>query len=893
MSSTPLFKFLKNSGTSFYCFPSAAEKISASQQNQNNKMYFSKYALLNFPAQNLSVGTNSNPIYWDFLDSAGQGYGFKQSADATPPSNFSDQVVESLRNYVANEEETIRTSRLNSTEYYYNNNSLTTPAEPIFYKWCKKLNLIDFEPANNGDQYLGNLQEFESNNINDTSYFNEILWTERTTNSYEIYDMYEYTSSPYSGNVNITFQTTTNLKVGDVIVINDETHSDATVFNGLRAKVLKSIPATATLGQSIVIGLTTSLTTDPNNFTGNVKLIYNKLVQYVSEINGINNVQEANTSYTEVYAQVPGHTGKTPDVLFRTTDDDNYKPNLVFPILPSQYQPEIIGADNYASPIVSNPTNYPGSYYGQFDTDDFTYTTSDGDSLRRSGEYYGVSGDLNSPVVDSTYLDGIRIDFDSNHYSKMNIYGREVNNFEQFNSLMLNNLPPEDFEFNAILWYYSYEDVDGNVGTDLYGVSFFDNPNNNINQIETGIRFPVYKKLVATDTQDGTAYDFSLNLNVDINSDNVQDLYNPNSINSLYSFNLFNEAMRRLASLNDSFSSIITDNILIKTSLSDVKQQLYTQTDINTINNKISYLEKLLTMYSSNQLVDSDTIEVQSKMVGTVPLIQLNSIDSTYFQIFSYLTSDMYNINGALPLNVTLPKNKNSLIVVTNNDQTALTLPNNDILTLVIDKDLDYKQSVDIIINSNNISTENKKLNIYLNYSINNSTPVITSLIENIDLPIYYNNVIEKSNSAYNWKEFKFNINLDEPIRLNTGSILEIPINSNGRLVYNSINAGDTLLLNNFSVGTYSVIDFSGQYKVSSVGTTNSYIYMDISNNNDIVSYGLTSSLPLIFNNNSNYLLSNNPYIDLNKGLKIKITRVDQTNSSTIEDRYLIETETM
>ena len=892
--STPLYKFLKGSGTSFYCFPSAAEKISAAYQNQNNKMYFSNYVLLNFPAQQLNIGTNSNPIYWDFQNSAGQGWGFQESMDGTPPTSFGDQVVESLRNYVANEEETMRTSRLNNTEFYYDNNSLTTPAEPIFFKWCKKLNLIDYEPANNGDQYLGNLPEFESNNVNDTSYFNEVLLTERTTNSYSIYDMSEYLSSPYSGYLLITFQTTTNLKVGDIITINNETNRTATYLNGRRGVVKLSIPATALLGQQIAVNITNTLSSSPNNYTGNVTLVYNKLVQYVGEINGINNVQEANNSYTEVYAQVAGYNGSTPDILFRTTADNNYKPNLTFPILPSQYQPEIVGAEQFSSPIVQTPQNYPGSYYGQFDTADFTYTTSDGDSLRRSGDYYGVSGDINSPIVNSTNLDGIRIDFDPSHYAKMNIYGREVTNFEQFNALMINNLPPSDFDFNAILWYYTYQDTNGNITQDLYGISFFNNPINNPNPNLNGIAFPVYNKLVATDTQDGTAYDFSLNLNFDIINENPQDAYNPNAINSLYSFNLFNDAMSRLAVLNDSFANIINDYVVIKTYLSDIKQQLYTQTDINTINNKIAYLNNLLTMYQSNQIIDSDTIQVQTQTVGVVPMIQLNSIDPTYFQINTYLTSDMYNTTGAIPIDVTLPKNKNSLIVITNNDQTNLTLPNNGQLTILIEQDLDYKQSLDIIIEGNNIASENKKLNIYINYGVDNVTPIVTSLINNIDLPVYYNKYTKTTNSAANWNKFNFNIDINNnPIRLNVGSILEIPIDANSNLVYNSISSGDTISLNNFTIGTSSIIDFSGQYTINSVGLTNSYIYLDISSNTSLVSYGVSSSLPLIFNDNSNYLLSNNPYLGLNKGVKYKITRIDETNSSSINDRYLIETEEM
>jgi hypothetical protein len=33
---------------------------------------------------------------------------------------------------------------------------------------------------------------------------------------------------------------------------------------------------------------------------GKAELVYNRLVQYIGEINGVSNVQEANRSYTEV-----------------------------------------------------------------------------------------------------------------------------------------------------------------------------------------------------------------------------------------------------------------------------------------------------------------------------------------------------------------------------------------------------------------------------------------------------------------------------------------------------------------------------------------------------------------------------------------------------------------
>ena len=120
MASTPLYKSLKVNGTSFYAFPGASEDISAAYQNSNYKMYFTKFALLNFPKQNLNEGgsTSSTPIKFDFDTS------FSRSSTATATTKFGDAVVESLRNYVANQETVIRESRLNDNQYYYNTNTV-------------------------------------------------------------------------------------------------------------------------------------------------------------------------------------------------------------------------------------------------------------------------------------------------------------------------------------------------------------------------------------------------------------------------------------------------------------------------------------------------------------------------------------------------------------------------------------------------------------------------------------------------------------------------------------------------------------------------------------------------------------------------------------------------
>ena len=60
---------------------------------------------------------------------------------------YSEQLVSSLRNYVANHDETMRNSRITTTKDFYNIKELQTPTEMIFWKWLRKNNAIEFEVA--------------------------------------------------------------------------------------------------------------------------------------------------------------------------------------------------------------------------------------------------------------------------------------------------------------------------------------------------------------------------------------------------------------------------------------------------------------------------------------------------------------------------------------------------------------------------------------------------------------------------------------------------------------------------------------------------------------------------------------------------------------------------
>jgi hypothetical protein len=878
---TPLYQFLKQNGTTLYVFPSVAEDISAQYQNVNSTMNFSKFILLNLPKQNLVSGTANNPVQFDF-------YSTFDRASLNQATGFSNQMVESLRNYVANEEITIKESKTGANEFYYNNNELQTPAEKIFWKWLHKLNVIDFEPAIQNEEYFPNLQEFQSNNLNDTSYQPEYLWKERSTVSYNAEFFYQ-TGTTFSNNLEVQYGGTTNFRAGDIVTFNNISNTNLIAIDGLQLTVLDVIAPGLTQGQRVVFDYTytSTLQAEP---TGLSTLDYNKVVQYIGEIASVNNVQEGNDSYTQVYAMIADHNGATPDILFRTEIDTNYKPNLTFPILPSQYQPEIVGAEQFSSPIVNTPASYPGDYYGQFDTPNFTYLTSSGDSLRRTGDYYGVSGNVNNPIFDPTNIDGVMLDFDTTHYVKMNIINQEAANFDEFDSLPINGQAPKNFNFNAILWYYTVTDAQGNSATNLYGISFLDSPQNNPNPSLVGLQFPLVNKLVNDGTKDGNSFNFSTNLNFNIDNSSTLLQYNPNTVYGIFNFNLFNDAMTKLAAINNQFLIIVGQFASMNQQISDLRQLLYSQTQITAINSRIDYLQTLLNQLKSLQLVDSDTIKVNLNNSTSPPTLSLDSVDATYYVIYNNNTTDLYNTNGIIPLDINVPTNKNFLIRIINNDETNLTLPNNNNLTVVLDNDLYYRQSVDIIIDANIYATQNKKLDLYVTFNngVANTLPVQTPLITDIDLPVYINSNLQTTGISKNWRqqEISFNLSGTQSVLLTTGNLLTVPLDSN-----RGINKGDTFLINNFYVGLTNSINYAGQYTVDSVGTQSSYANFDITSSTDLTNFASTQILPFTIHSASASILNSIPYLNFNKGVKYKITRVLLDNTSAINDRYLIEKE--
>lgn len=136
MATAPLIKTPQTDGGTLYTFSSASRDLSRTFNNDNLKLIFSKFVLLNIP--DFDRVDPDSPVYnnymqFDTIDGMIQGGGLK----ADPNVN----LTESLQNYALNLEELI----LSSTTY--DSTVRRSPAERIFFKWLKETGAIRFREA--------------------------------------------------------------------------------------------------------------------------------------------------------------------------------------------------------------------------------------------------------------------------------------------------------------------------------------------------------------------------------------------------------------------------------------------------------------------------------------------------------------------------------------------------------------------------------------------------------------------------------------------------------------------------------------------------------------------------------------------------------------------------
>jgi len=903
---TPLYKRMKAKGTSFYAFPSAALDLNLANYNEFYNLNFTKFALLNIPRQESAA----DPIdgVMDFIPKRNDGTNAFYSDDPnyTTPITLSEQLVESLRNYVANYDTSLHESRINSNTDFYNIEVKHTPTELIFWKWCRKLNLIDFESAVHKVDWDKNLSDFDNPNnstITHIDYFRKYLWKERDVINYPTVKPDEYTlkyeeSEDYKGKDNLyrtpkfTINEIAKLKVGDKVILTGN-RSDQNLLSGGTVAV--------TFGQSYEVGKITFDTGSTYiwldvNFTGGgegnllttyMYLDYHKLVEYVGEINQISNVKTASRVGQEITAYIPHQGGRTPTILYGIRDNSNYKPNLEIPILADEIQDKIVGAeDTTNSPIRKNPQDYPGSYYGQFDTNDNTYLCTNGDSKRYQGDYYGIKLTDNTGLDDEDYIekltdfnsdniDGVFLDFDKDHYYKMNIPNLETQNFDEFSSLSIEGNPPDDFDFNAILWYYELVETDPNDSTkkvsyvNLYGIEFLNNPENDDDNYGTLIS--PYHKLVTNGSQDGLSYMFNLNLYYNIDNDVQPLVYDPSTIYNMFGFDMYNEMMSKFYKVNENFINIIQEFVRINMDLREMKSLIYSQTDVDSLKSRMNNMEELLRLYATNQFIDSDTARISTDYSGVYPKLQFNVIGVEYDQIENVSLTEAYNYNSSnsgisYPISLTF-SNKMLLNLVNDNSYTE-----NGNVTILLDRELKNKQKLDIVVKPE-FAMYAQRLYVNMMYNYNNDETEIN--IFDIDLPrdLDEYNILSPDDS-----DFTDSYYMNENIYVNctdvfTGSSMCSSGYTELIMTEDMFKTGNTIYVQNlfFKDDFGNVIDYSGAYVL-------------------IDKVGINITISLLTEDVAGYISIGQPRVSFYRGLKVSILRVDGSdNIPYFDQKYNIE----
>lgn len=259
---------------------------------------------------------------------------------------------------------------------------------------------------------------------------------------------------------------------------------------------------------------------------------YNQVVQYLAEVemSGTNTKFNEN-QYNEVYVNIPTTSGGTPTVLFKSFQDDNYKPDIA-----------IRGSSEYISGYTENLTTTAGLRNIAFYDDD-------------TKNEYTTANDVDYPQHD-----GLMLDWNLDHYRHVKDYNNgnqeQITTFNQFNSISV----VDNFRFNAVLLYYDIYDDDGkSLATNLFGVLFLSDL-----KLQSGnvSRFDEYEKIRQNNLNalapSGNGYGFKLNFKFDVSTSSVSKKVevSVNDFNT-FSMTLFEDAVQNITQLSRRYEQLL------------------------------------------------------------------------------------------------------------------------------------------------------------------------------------------------------------------------------------------------------------------------------------------------------------------------------------------------
>lgn len=649
MATTPLIKTPQADGGTFYTFSSSARDLSKTLNNDQLKLVFSKFVLLNIPDFDglpyPGFGSNQNYMQFDTID----GMIASGGNAADPNVNF----TQSLQNYALNLEELI------ISDTSYDNTTQRTVAERVFFKWMKETGSMRFRPATNLEKNPG---------------------------------------------------------VSRPLFVEEDT-------------VL----------------------------TGSTQ--YRRVVQYVGDIDIVNNVDKAGEAYTELYINVPTEVGGTPTILFDSISDANYQPSLriqgkdeyilgrdINTIHPQglniqafyDYDQVLAGPamnGGYTDPNANwmNEPNPPTSVDSYF-TEPITFTNSASVPIRKYPADYGNPPNFSGVTYLRSELDGISVDFTPNDYEQI-ITDPSISTIPQFNGTDLSNT----FEFNAVLVYYDMVDTSNsaNTVTNLYGILLVDNitPTTDGGFIQ---RYPKYKPNKITG-QNGNSYGFKINLRFDASPgtsgiDTIVNDYNT------FSMQLFSEATAQLQESAKIFQTQQLEISSLDQKVQSLENQITNVADVTSLQAQITSVQNQLdnaNLAFANGTVLLDLIaknsdEIQGLAQGNVPIsLQYNT------DVVRQGTGITVDTNTPNIITISLDSQEYNFNVPFNTDEVQITTTNPLNLNQAIPQVFTSLRTYTNMLRLDTVNEAGGDLNIYINdTSIQWKTGQVLRLVFNNELNI-------------------------------------------------------------------------------------------------------------------------------------------------------------
>jgi Chaperone of endosialidase len=478
---------------------------------------------------------------------------------------------------------------------------------------------------------------------------------------------------------------------------------------------------------------------------------YSSVVKCIGQISAGSVRTDTFGTYNETYVLVPTSFGQTP-VYFKQVEDDNYYHGLSI----TGGLTNILGRNPYTKPhpdgldikayydlpdsstvlttagAVSYTMQYDNStggwYNGWWWTGENLQISNENSYFVDTSNYinsriyntnlYYYNGPYNYIMFKRSNVDCLSIEYDLDNLKT--IFGDSTLTFDK---LAIQDSIDDNFDFNAILIYYSVYNkaLDKILATNLLGVLFLDPPSGNTASYPSNeILLPSIEKLQSGDSGFGTSYSFRLNIKSDYMLDDSQAIVTDTTASQivLSDFSdVFDNLSKTLAILNQQTGTInyITEQYLDLTSQQTnlLNQVNGIQNQLNTITRDIAGTENTIAMFTEGDDPIGDSSIYQKN--GNVGILTNNpkwglEVDSSVKVMDLIIENAIRDTNGNIllgygsPLQFGSSTNYRNIQLYTGGAQPAFSIDSSNLVTI---------GTLTVDGSFNNADT-NKKLNNYV-----------------------------------------------------------------------------------------------------------------------------------------------------------------------------------